>query len=129
MKMTRTQLASLVKSTKTGYRDTGDYIVLGSEKVSKIIHQTIPECTGNRLSGFPNYLKGFEDYYEKRTYFGFTYYNIKKEYEDKSKRPMYELEITYNLLDIELTERGKKECERRFNIHKRNMEKYAYLLG
>ena len=106
-----------------------DYKVLGTMKVTKTVHHKIPDCTGRYTKGLPNYLKGFEDYYDERTSFGFTYYGIRKEYEDKSKRPEYEIEVTYELLDIELTEKGKKECERRLNIHKKNMERYALLLG
>lgn len=109
-------------------KDT-DYKVLGSEKVTKTVRHKIPECTGYYAKGFPHYLKGFENYYEQRKCFGLTYYGIKKEYEDKSKRPEYEIKVTYELFDIELTEQGKEECERRLNLHKKNMERYALLLG
>lgn len=110
-----------------------DYKVLSSMKVTKTVRHKIPKDSSRRdnKGGLPDYLKGFEDYYDEWRWCDgrYRYYTIKREYIDKALRPEYEIEVTYELLDIELTEKGKKECERRLNIHKKNMERYALLLG
>lgn len=127
MKVKKSELKSLVEGI---YRFKGDYIVVGTEEVKKIVHHPIPIITRiqDGKADFPNYLKGFEDYYNVKNILGATYYLLKDEYEDDN-RPEYEIEVTSQIVDIRLTERGRKECERRFNIHKKNMEKYARLLG
>ncbi len=126
MKVKKSELKSLVEGI---YRFKGDYIVVGTENFTKTIHHPIPGVTRRRdgKDGLPDYLKGFENYYRTSDYFGMIYYCIKDEY--KENRPEYEIEVTSQIVDIRLTEIGRKECERRFNIHKKNMEKYARLLG
>lgn len=127
MKIRKSELKSLVEGI---YKFKGDYIVMGTENVTKIVHHPIPKITRKQdgKAGFPNYLKGFEDYYNVRDILGATYYLLKDEYDDEN-RPEYEIEVTSQIVDIRLTKRGREECERRFNIHKKNMEKYARLLG
>lgn len=106
-----------------------NYVVMEKETITKAKQCKIPYETWSNK--FPKYLKGFEQYYDKVTvknYWGVEeYWKLKDEY--KENRPMYSIVLTYDLLTIELTEEGKTEVKRRYEMHKRNMEKYASLLG
>lgn len=106
------------------------YDVIRTEKVTKTFTKPVPYTAGWACNcdedGFPKYLAGCKDYYNHPTH-KWQPFQLKPEYEDN--RPTYSITITYEVLDIELTEEGRKEVERRYNIHKRNMEKYAKLLG
>ena len=71
---------------------------------------------------FPNYLKGFEDYYEGLG----ACYRLKREYIEN--RPKYLVNIEYEVYDITPNKKLKKELERRKNMYKKLYEKYsAYL--
>ena len=106
------------------------YDVISTEKVTKTITKRVPYTTGYYgdydENGFPKYLKGCEEFYLKPNH-KWEPWRLKPEYE--TNRPTYSTTITYEVLEIKLTAEGKKEVERRYNIHKRNMEKYAKLLG
>lgn len=106
------------------------YKVISREPVIKMISKPVPHTAGWSCNcdedGFPLYLAGCKDYYDRPAH-KWQSFQLKPEYEDN--RPTYSVRIAYEVLDIELTAEGKAEVERRYNIHKRNMEKYAKLLG
>ena len=117
--------------TLNHYNGPVNYVVMEKETVTKVKQCKIPYETWYHTE-FPKYLKGFEQYYNKvveKNFWGGVgeYWKLKDEY--KENRPMYSIVLTYDLLTIELTEEGKTEVERRYEMHKRNMEKYASLLG
>lgn len=109
------------------------FTVINREEVEKVVSHKIPHETGYYNGEFPKYLAGFEHCYEERHrknwfYSGHTpYWRLKPEYEDN--RPLYTIKITYTELDITLTDEGREEVQRRYEIHKRNAEKYHRLLG
>ena len=125
MKVTCSQIKNLYSSGKHP-----QYKVLKEERKNVIVAHKIPFSTGFFLNDFPNYLKGFEEYYEEKivrfSRYTRRYWELKPQY--KENRPSYTFEAISYVLDIELTEEGKKEIQRRYNIHKRNMEKYANLM-
>lgn len=105
------------------------YKVISHEPVIKMISKPVPYTTGLSCNcdedGFPLYLAGYKEFYNKLPHrWGWT---LKNEYAEN--RPAYSITITYEAYEIELTAEGKAEVERRYKIHKRNMEKYAKLLG
>ena len=105
------------------------YDVISTEKVTKTFQKLVPWTTmGNNCDedGFPLYLAGCKEFYNKPTH-RWGAWTLKNEYAEN--RPTYFITITYEAYEIELTPEGKKEVERRYKIHKRNMEKYAKLLG
>lgn len=76
---------------------------------------------------FPNYLRGCESYYkEHKIGINSRYWVLKDKY--RENRPTYDWNITYTVYDIELTDEGKEEVERRYYMHLRNMEKYLRLM-
>lgn len=107
--------------------------IIGREVITRTVFHKIPYETGYYNGEFPKYLAGFEHYYEERHRENWwssghtSYWHIKPEYEDN--RPQYSISVTYVECEVEFTEKGKKEIERRYNIHKRNLEKYARLMG
>ena len=108
---------------------TFDYVIVNRETVTKTVHHKIPTTVGAFTTHFPEYLKGFEKYYNLNySEWGGTLYDsdIKPEY--MFNRPEYSYEVTYEVLDIELTEVGKKKVQFRYDLHKRNMEKYGAFL-
>lgn len=106
------------------------YKVISREPVIKMISKPVPHTAGWSCNcdedGFPLYLAECKNYYNRPAH-KWQPFQLKPEYEDN--RPTYSVRIAYEVLDIELTAKGKKEVERRYKIHKRNMEKYAKLLG
>lgn len=109
--------------------------VNGVEKYSytiatKVVTKPIPLETGYGdeydEDGFPLYLKEFKKYYEKSRSYYWNPWKLQKEYIDN--RPTYTIKVSYKTYDVEFNDFGKKEIERRYNIHKRNMEKYAKLM-
>lgn len=108
-----------------------DYHIIGKEEVTRTVSHKIPLTTGFYEQHFPKYLKGFEGCYNRHTdVYGrraINRWTIKPEYIDD--RPHYSISVTYTEYEVEFTEKGKKEIERRYNIHKRNLEKYARLMG
>lgn len=101
----------------------GYYNILSSEEKTVEVLREIPFETGIFTDKFPKYLKGYKKYYKKQ-YCG---YCLKPQF--ISNRPLYAIVITYHLYDIELTESGRVEVQKRYEIHKRNMERYASLLS
>ena len=125
MKVTHNQVKYL-KSWSDTY-----FITKGTEEKTITVQHKIPRVTGVFENHFPNYLQGFEQYYDlvpMRAYLSVhNRWVIKPEYEEN--RPLYSISTTIEILDIELTEEGKKEVQRRYELHKRNMEKYESLLN
>jgi hypothetical protein len=127
MKVTRKTLRTLIKERP--YTDYGHYRILAEEKVTKEVQHPIPYYS-NAVgpNNFPEYLKGFEEYYKMGYHSPYTtQWILKPEY--KENRPKYTYKVTYTVYDIELTEEGQKEVERRYNMYLRLTEKYARLLG
>lgn len=121
-----------ILKTLDGFNCPPSYTVISKEEVTKNISHNIPITTGFCCSRIPSYLKGFEDYYneEVQTWGSHTTirgWRLKPEYLEN--RPQYTISITYTLYDVEFTKKGKDEIKRRYNIHKRNLEKYASLMG
>lgn len=129
MKVTRKTLRTLIKERRIGNRLLeGHYRVLEEETVTKEVQHPIPYCSVCNGTGFPEYLKGFEKCYSRGYHSPYsTEWILKPEY--KENRPKYTYKVTYTLYDIELTEMGHEEIERRYNMYLRLTEKYARLLG
>ena len=102
----------------------GCYEIVSEEKVTKVVTKHIPEMPGFFGGGFPQYLKGFEEYY-KHYHSGWV---LLPQYLDKVNRPCYTLEVLYTLYDVEFTSKGKELIQKRYDMHKHAMEKYAKLL-
>lgn len=107
--------------------DRSRYTIVATEKKTATVKRPLPYRTGWDRTHFPNYLAGFENYYECKTFYGGAIWALKLEY--WKNRPTYTQTIEFDLLDVEFTEEGKKEIQRRYELHKRNMEKYARLLS
>lgn len=123
---------SILKNLGAWFNHDLYYTVIGKEEITKNISRNIPITTGFGCSCFPSYLKGFEDYYnkEKQTWgsrITICGWRLKSEY--LKNRPQYTISVTYTLYDVEFTKTGKDEIKRRYDIHKRNLEKYASLMG
>lgn len=127
MKVTRKTLRTLIKESP--YTDYAHYRILAEEKVTKEVQHPIPyKCSTYGTQDLPEYLKGFEKCYEMGYHSKYTtHWTLKPEY--KENRPKYTYKVTYTVYDIELTEEGQKEIDRRYNIYLRLTEKYARLLG
>ena len=110
----------------------GSYIkVNGREEKSITVTHKLPYTTGRGCSELPSYLKGFEKYYNFIPYnSGWSYprfmWILKEGY--RENRPTYTFETTVEIFDVDFTENGKAELKRRYEMYKRNMEKYARLL-
>jgi hypothetical protein len=100
------------------------YTIKGVEEVKKIVKHEIPFVTGVLHYKFPEYLKGFEKYYERKN--GRGYFRLKEKYQEN--RPQYEILISYKIYDIELTEVGKAVVESRNRQHERLAKMYSDLL-
>lgn len=99
------------------------YTTLGTETIHKTIVRPIPICTGSLWpKHFPNYLKGYEQFYEEFFYC----YRLKEEY--LNCRPDYFIDITYKVYDIELTVEGKSRIEALHSKYQRLADKYSKLL-
>ena len=71
---------------------------------------------------FPEYLKGYENYYEKGSYCWY----LKSEY--LRNRPTYTFTVTHPRFDIVLTKDGEKRAKKFIDFHKRMLKKYEKLL-
>lgn len=103
-----------------------DYNVVATHEVKKTVTHPLPFSTCAFSFGRDGgYLKGFASYYHQDEYRSATLW-LNNEY--REHRPNYTIEIVYNLYDIELTERGLKKVHDRYELHRRNAERYAALL-
>lgn len=129
MKVTYSEIQTLGYLYQDGHCNKA-YDEISREPIIKTIIKKAPLSTGWTCNcdkdGFPLYLKECKEYYNIPKH-KWEMWELKEEY--RENRPTYSVTISYELIDIELTEAGKKEVERRYKIHKRNMEKYAKLLG
>jgi hypothetical protein len=126
MKVTHSQVKYL-----TYWRNfTHYYVVKNKEQKTITIQHKIPFVTGVYAPAFPQYLKGFEHCYdsaqERGCYYTYNKWVLKPEYAEN--RPLYSFTTTVEIMDIELTEAGKEEVQRRYELHKRNMDRYERLL-
>lgn len=108
-----------------------DYIVNGTEYARKTLSKPIPYGTGvryfhNGKRHIPDYLDGFEDYYEcpKGTY---DMYFLKREYWEN--RPHYEITIEYLVYDVDLTDEGKKRIKDRYNHYSKIANRYKKVMS
>ena len=123
MKTTKSVLKSFCNYSK----DYKNYEIIDSEKVTRTVTHKIPFETTAFYAGEKSYLSGFEAYYEKIDHYPFSpHWRLRSEY--VKNRPTYSIEITYNLLTVEFTEQGKERIKYRYELHRRNMEKYAKLM-
>lgn len=124
MKVTRSQ----IKTLSYWGSQTEMYKVLDSETQVITVHHKIPQQTAANHGKISTYLKGYEKYYDlKKLRYNIEGFVLKEEY--YNNRPEYTYTTTCYVYDIELTDEGRKEVSRRYEIHKRNMEKYARMLG
>lgn len=106
------------------WEECNDYSIVATHEIKKTVTHPIPFSTDAfRFGRDGGYLKDFANYYNPDTYFSAM---LKNEY--RENRPNYTIEIVYNLYDIELTERGAKKVRDRYELHRRNAERYAALL-
>jgi hypothetical protein len=126
MKTSRTQIKSLYHNS---YRpELSDYTILGREMVTRTVTHKIPFQTSRYNDGFPKYLRGFEEYYTLHTSrWSYDYYELKPEFE--KCRPSYTYSVTYEEMEIELTEAGKEKVQNCINSLEKRLAKYARLLG
>ncbi len=108
----------------------GNYqiIILSRREETKTIYIKLPFHAGKISDySFPKYLEGYEKCYRKSEgkWNNWVLTEEAKKFRDLIKVPF---EIKVNIYDVKITEEGKAEIQRRYNIHKRNMEKYAKLL-
>ena len=105
-----------------------DYNVVATHVIDrKTIHKPIPESTGHYGSHkIPDYLKGFEDYYDYK--FGRFY--LKKEYNRfyGGKTPEFTLEVPICTYDVELTEHGRAKVKARYEKYNKLASKYLALM-
>lgn len=72
---------------------------------------------------FPEYLKGFEKYYEKC---GCCLWCLKSKY--MWNRPTYTFTVTHPRFDVVLTKKGVEKVQQMVDFHKRMLKKYEKLL-
>lgn len=113
------------------FKDCNDYNIVATHEIRKTITRPLPIHTDAFMSDKKNsYLEGFVDCYTPwKTPLGYTWGGafLKDEYRGKN-RPKYTIEISYNLYDIELTEKGMKKVVNRCERYRRLAERYATLL-
>lgn len=129
MKCTWTEIGTLCQLWKDGHFSYG-YNIISREMVTKTITKPVPMTTGWGCSEneFPEYLKGCEQFYSYNHISRYSAdWELKPEY--RENRPTYSVEISYELVEVEFTPEGEKEIKRRYNIHKRLMERYGRLMG
>lgn len=130
MKFTKTELKPLRVWNMEEKDYTLYYKVVGEEKVTKTITSKLPYETGYNTNGsFPEYLEGYEEYYEKLPYSKGYYsptHRLKSEYWEN--RPIYFIDITYTLYEVKFTKAGREYAERRYRSHKRLMERYGKMM-
>ena len=108
-----------------GNPDYNDYRIINRETVKRTVTRPLPFRTNALDEG--EYLHDYAQYYrEVPHHYG---YILRDEYYRDEGRPTYEIEISYELLEVELTERGMTKARKRYDFHKRNADRYAKLLG
>ena len=99
----------------------GQKKIINTYKHEVTVTHRIPYNTGCIRTGFPAYLKGFENYYEE----GIGDYRLKKEY--RFNRPEYTITVTNCTYDIEVDEEAKNYIRKRVEYHQRLLDKYKKL--
>lgn len=101
-----------------------DYKIIATHETAPItVTKPLPECTGD-YDRLPAYLKGFEEFYEKRRWGG---YRLKDKY--LRERPTYSITVVNKRYDVELTADGRETAEERLALHKRLAAYYTKLLA
>lgn len=119
-----TNLTKYALRNLSGYRD---YNVVNKHEVTTTVTHPIPYTTGyvdyrENAPVLPDYLKGFEQYYNK----GYCSLRIKPEY--RYNRPNYTIEVKHTLYDVELTKLGKEYVQERVNYYQRLAQGFARFL-
>ena len=95
-------------------------IINKSEPQIKTVERPLPFQTSS-YNGFPKYLKGYEQYYDKHS-FGWC---LKSEY--IRNRPSYTITITYYFYDVELNKFGKQYVNKQLKRYERLFKEYQKL--
>lgn len=120
-----------MKLSKKEMRRLGIYCYNSVEPKTYEFNLPIPFETGWPTDKFPNYLKGFENYYNTVTlprYFGkdSVYYELKEEY--RNNRPKYHITVTHPVYNVDVTEKNLEYANGYFNRYTRLAKQYADLI-
>ena len=119
-----TNLTKYALRNLSGYRD---YRIVNKHEVTTTVTHPIPYSTGyttyrTKEAVIPDYLKGFEKYYDIERY-GMR---LKPEY--CSNRPTYTIDVKHTLYDVEMTKLGKEYVQKRANYYQRMAQEYTRFL-
>lgn len=108
-----------------------DYTIVATHDLPAItITKPIPEHTGHK-DYFPEYLKGFEQYYDAPKY-SWGCYELKREYRpwvNLKQRPSYTIQVVNKTYDVELTDAGKETVAKRYEYFSNQAAKYLKLMA
>ena len=119
-----TNLTKYALRNLAGYRD---YRIVNKHEVTTTVTHPIPYSTGyvgwnHSKPVLPDYLKGFERYYDAGRYS----LRIKPEY--RYNRPSYTIDVKHTLYDVELTNVGMERVQERVNYYQRLAKEFARFL-
>jgi hypothetical protein len=121
-------LTNLTKHALRNLSSYRDYKIINKHEVTTTVTHPIPHSTGyvtygrNPKSILPDYLKGFEQYYDAGRYS----MRIKPEY--RYNRPKYTIEVKHTLYDVELTKLGMEYVQERISHYQRLAQGFARFL-
>jgi hypothetical protein len=121
-------LTNLTKHALRNLSSYRDYKIIDKHEVTTTVTHPIPYTTGcvtygrNPKSILPDYLKGFEQYYDAGRYS----MRIKPEY--RYNRPKYTIEVKHTLYDVELTKLGMEYVQERISHYQRLAQGFARFL-
>ena len=125
MKTSYTQIKPLYHNS---YRpEMSDYTIIGREMVTRTVTHKVPFRTYVDHGQLPQYLRGFEDYYTLNSSRWCYRFELKPEFE--KNRPTYTYTVTYEEMEVELTELGKEKVQNRIKSLEKSLKKYTRLLG
>ena len=119
-----TNLTKYALRNLSGYRD---YKIVNKHEVTTTVTHHIPYSTGyttyrSKEAVIPDYLKGFEKYYDV------GYYSLRLKPEYRYNRPNYTIEVKHTLYDVELTKLGKEHVQKRVSYYQRVAQEFARFL-
>ena len=118
-KFSKTQLAYLYNRV--------DYNITDVEEKKTTVCHKLPYYTSVFYYNENSYLKGFEEYYEKLKG-SYGDYRLKNEYINIENRPVYSIDITYKVYTVVFTSFGKEKIKARYEMHKKQMERYTKMM-
>ena len=127
-KETTTMLTNLTKyalRNLSGYRD---YKIINKHEVTTTVTHPIPYTTGyttyrSKEAVIPDYLKGFEKYYDV------GHYSLRLKPEYRFNRPTYTIDVKHTLYDVELTKLGVERVQECAKYYQRMAQEYTRFLG